>query len=86
MQAMTEPLMAGLLSKQFMGKEHHSSVHIKQDAYWRLPPKLRAMVDAAIRDACRRKNCNRRDLVWSINLTRKECPVIHVRKREQIVL
>lgn len=86
MQAVQNPLVAGMIAKRSQVKAMgRGDMRITMGAYHRLPASLRARIDAALEDACKRYACQRCDLVWSLRLYgKRQVPVISVKRREEI--
>jgi len=86
MVAMENPLAAGIVCSRMRNAAsgRGRKVTIGMGAYNRMPAALKSMLDAALKDAAKKKKCRISDLIWKIGLYKGETPAISIKKRPQI--
>lgn len=86
MVGIDDPLTVSMLAHQMKHRATGTGrkVIIGMGAYNRIPPKLRAMLEAALKEHARRKKCNVSDLLWTIGFFGNNVPVIRIKKRPRI--
>jgi len=83
MQAIDGP-MAGLLAAQMRRvASGHGETRYSMGVYSRLPARVQAMVDAAVRDFMAKEGCRRGDVIWVLGFTGRQ-PIIHVKRRPRL--
>jgi len=85
--AVQDPLLSSIIAQRTRVKASGAGRPkiIGMGAYWRMPARLRAMLDATLKDAAKKKKCSVQDLTWTIGFFgRNNMPVIRIKKRLSI--